>query len=153
MKYIVATITTPKSYLQMQQYLNGPSYNKVEAFHSGLSRLKIISCFLFRCQKRSSNHYICRFYVHFVAIHLILTLWLSCKSFVTTFPGAKERSNAQSKSQWVLSDWRWTTWSTKPNISSTFLGWVRRFWYCWSQVICWQKKSWTTSVYSFSILH
>ena len=56
---IWCVVTIPKSYLYMTQYLSGPRYknvnNKVEGLRSGLSRLKIISCFLFRCQKRSSN--------------------------------------------------------------------------------------------------
>ncbi len=42
---ICCVITTPKSYLQMQQYQSGPRQkivNKVEAFRSGLSRLKLL---------------------------------------------------------------------------------------------------------------
>ncbi len=68
---ICCVVTKLKSYMQIQQYLKGPRYkidNKMEALQLDLSRLKIISCFLFRCQKRSSNwiiHYIC--WVYFLA--------------------------------------------------------------------------------------
>ena len=57
MKYVVLLVHK-KYYFQMQQYLNGPGYqnvNKVDGFQSGLSRMNIIYCFLFRCQKQSSN--------------------------------------------------------------------------------------------------